>query len=122
MAVALFTACASGGASPPGGAQQAAGAEPPAREGSVVLIRNTVPSSSTINVFMVPDVGVDIQLGVVDGGQSAEFPFNGPPGQYTLRATGPAGQITSERFQAYRNSLITWDISLGRRVRVGSRR
>jgi hypothetical protein len=118
LALALLSACASGG-SQTGDTASPQQASP---QGSIILVRNTAPGAVTVNVFLKPDVGVDTPLGSVDGGQSKEFSFDGPPGRYTLRAIGSLGETLSETFQLYRNSQATWDMSVGKNVRVGGRR
>ncbi len=113
------TACASGGAAPGGAQTQEGAAGQP--EGTVVQVLNTAPGSSTVTVYMVPEIGVDTPLGAIESGQTRIFPFSGSPGWYQIRAVGPAGTMMSERFQLYRNSTARWDMSTGRRVVVGGR-
>ena len=120
----LTTACASGGGTTPsGGADQATGQQPPAAEGSVVQIANLAPAAVTITVYMVPDgVGVDTPLGTVEGGQTRDFNFSGAPGRYRIRVVGSNGETNSDIFQLHRNSLVRWDLSMGRRPTVSARR
>ena len=120
----LVAGCASGGGStpPPAGAAEPAASLDPVQQATTIVVRNTQPGSVTINVFLVPDVGVDTPLGSIDAGQTKTFTFDGPPGRYTLRAVGSAGETVSNTFQLYRSSEATWDMSLGRNVRVGGKR
>jgi hypothetical protein len=125
LALMVTAGCASAGTSGAGGAEGAAttgegGAA--TAEGSIVRIMNVAPGASTITVYVVPEVGVDSPLGTVEGGQTKDFAFAGQPGRYTIRVVGSSGTQTSQQFQFFRNSIATWDMSLGRNVRVQGRR
>jgi hypothetical protein len=129
--VGLAAACASsggggaGGGAAGGGAQGAAttgGQAAASAQGSVISILNTAPNAGTVAVYMVPDIGVARSLGTVDPGQQRDFGFDGEPGQYIIRAVGSTGEITTERFRLNRNSLVRWDMALGRRPQVSTRR
>ena len=120
IALTLAAGCASGGAAP-GGADPAATPETVPAEGAIVQIYNTASSAVRVTVYMVPEVGVDTPLGVVEAAQRATFPFDGPPGRYRLRAIGSAGTVQSQIFEFYRNSQVRWDMNINQ-VRVGGRR
>lgn len=121
VALALTAGCASGGGAAAGGADPAATPESVPAEGSIVQVYNTASSAVRVTVYMVPEVGVDSPLGVVEAQQRATFPFDGPPGRYRLRAVGSAGTIQSQLFEFYRNSQVRWDMNINQ-VRVGGRR
>jgi len=125
LALIVTAGCASGGSSGVGGAEGAAttgGGAAATEEGSLVRIMNVAPGASTITVYIVPEVGVDSPLGTVESGQTRDFAFTGAPGRYTIRVVGASGTQTSQQFQFFRNSIATWDMSLGRNVRVAGRR
>lgn len=119
VALGVMAGCASSGAT--GGTQTQQG-EGVAAGSSIIVIRNSQPGASSITAYMQPEVGVDTPLGNVNGGQTAQFPFDGPPGRYRIRTVGPAGEVVSDVFQLFPNSMVRWDMSLGRSVIVGSRR
>jgi hypothetical protein len=99
-----------------------AGDQPAQQTPMTVVIRNNEPGASTVTAYMMPEVGVDTPLGTVEAGREATFPFNGQPGRYRIRLVGSGGEQTSDIFQIFNNSQAYWDVSLGDRVRVGSRR
>lgn len=115
----LLSACASGGTS--GGMDTMGGDEPEAASPMTVVIRNNAPGATTVTAYMMPEVGVDRPLGTVEAGREARFPFDGQPGRYRIRLVGSSGEQVSDIFQLYNNSEARWDVSLGDRVRVGSR-
>jgi hypothetical protein len=116
----VAAACASSGGTSGGGAQTQQGAGTP-RQGTTIEILNNAPGAATVTVYMVPEFGVDTPLGPLDGGETRTFAFDGPPGYYRIKVVGPSGESLSDRFQLFRNSSVRWDMSAGRRVRVGGR-
>jgi hypothetical protein len=117
----LSSACASGG-STSNGMDTMGGDQPTTQAPMSVVIRNNAPGAATVTAYMMPDVGVDTPLGTVEAGREASFPFNGQPGRYRIRLVGASGEQVSDIFQLFNNSEARWDVSLGERVRVGSRR
>lgn len=120
LALLLAAGCASGGTTS-GGADPATAEEGVPAEGAIVQIYNTASSATRVMVYMRPEVGVDIPLGMVEAGERKTFPFDGQPGRYTLRAVGDTGTRTSRIFEFYRNSQVRWDMNINQ-VRVGGRR
>jgi hypothetical protein len=116
----LISACASGGTS--NGMDTMAGDQPVDEAPMSVVIRNNEPGATTVTAYMMPEVGVDRPLGTVEAGREARFPFEGQPGRYRIRLVGSSGEQVSDIFQLFNNSEARWDVSLGDRVRVGSRR
>lgn len=118
---ALVSACASGGTQSTG-TDTMAGDQPADQAPMSVTIRNNAPGATTVTAYMMPEVGVDRPLGTVEAGRETRFPFDGQPGRYRIRLVGSGGEIISDTFQLFNNSEARWDVSLGRNVRVGSRR
>lgn len=114
---ALLAACSSGGSQP-----AADPGQPETPAGSVVQILNNAPGASTVTVYLVPEAGVERALGTVDNGQTREFPIGSLTGRYRLRTVGAGGESVSDVFTLSSNTLVRWDMSLGRQVRVSTRR
>lgn len=117
---AFLVACASSTTTTTTGGAQSPGETPPA-EGTIVTILNTAPGSSTVTVYMVPEIGVDMPIGTVEAGQTRTFSYSGQPGFYQIRTVGSNGERASNRFQLFRNSSVRWDMAAGGRVVVGGR-
>lgn len=123
LSFGILSACASGGGSQSTGTDTMAGDQAAADAAPMsIVIRNNAPGATTVTAYMVPEVGVDRPLGTIEAGTEARFGFNGQPGRYRIRLVGSAGETNSDIFQLFNNSEARWDVSLGRRVRVGARR
>jgi hypothetical protein len=119
LMLGLLSACGHGGGTPATPAPRPPARQtPPAPQRTTIIVSNTQPGAVTVNVFLVPDTGADTPLGSIDAGQTKTFPFPGPAGRYTLRAVGRAGETVSNPFQVDPGSEATWDMSLGRDVRL----
>ena len=123
LMLGLLTSCGHGGRSAqPAPAAAAPARQDPAPQRTTIVVMNTLPGAVTVNVFLVPASGADTPLGSINAGQTKTFTFPGPAGRYTLRAVGRAGENDSNPFQLDRGMQATWDMSLGRDVRIGSAR
>jgi hypothetical protein len=109
----LLAACASGGTEE---------AEPAATPGNLVtdlaiieIMHNDPRVTSTATVLIEPQAGgVRATLGVVEPGQTRQFAFNAPAGNYQLIVPGVKN---SESFRVSNREIATWDMQLNR-VRV----
>lgn len=119
VAAGVLSACASGG-STPGGVNVMAGEAPAIAAPMSIVILNR-PGASTMTAYMMPEVGVDRALGIVEAGREATFAFDGEPGRYRIRLVGAGGEIVSDIFRLTDNSEGRWDVSLGTRVHVSRR-
>jgi hypothetical protein len=110
--VVALMACASGGAEQ---------AEPANTPGGLVtdlaiieVMHNDPRVTSTATVLIEPQTGVRSTLGVVEPGQTRQFAFNAPAGNYQLIVPGVKN---SESFRVSNREIATWDMQLNR-VRV----
>ena len=121
FAVVLTAACASTPAADTTTTPPAGGGGAAATGGSVLTIDNNLSTMTAVTIFLQPDAGgVRQSVGVIDAGDSKNFPVTVQRGWYTLVAQRPSGDLRSERFNVPGPSTITWDMQLNR-VRVVAR-
>ncbi len=103
------------------GGTRTGGGDPTPGAGSLIIVENNRPGSTAIQVTIVPQAGVRQQLGVVEGGQTGTFTYEGTSGMYHLIALTPDGEKLSERFRLVSNSTVRWNM-VTNNVIVGTRR
>lgn len=82
------------------------------QQGVTIRVENNQPGGSTITVSVVPDVGVRRTLGQIPAGETRDFAYEGMRGGYHLIALRDiGGELRSESFRLFANSLVRWNLS-----------
>ena len=112
LGVLVLAACASGGTEE---AEPAGGAGNLATDLAIIEILHNDPRvTSTATILIEPQSGVRATLGAVEPGQTRQFAYNAPAGNYQLIVPGVKN---SESFRVSNREIATWDMQLNR-VRV----
>lgn len=78
-----------------------------------IRVENNRPGIPAATVLIDPEVGSREQLGTVEPGQSAQFRFDGAPGNYRLIALLPSGELRSQPFRLFAGSTARWNMATG---------
>jgi hypothetical protein len=111
MAVALLSACASGGMGRTDAGPTAA----------VVVVNNNLTIPTSLTVSLVSESGGRRLLGNVNPGGNGTLPVTGslPPGRHRLLARTTGGtELVSDPFTVSEGEQVTWDLQ-SNIVRVG---
>ena len=91
-------------------------AETPAPAGVArVSVMHNLPGESAVRVFIVPDVGAQALLGVVEGNTTGNFTYTvQQPGGFRLRAQRTTGgnDMISQAFRLTNADVATWNMQL----------
>lgn len=86
-----------------------------------IRVENNRPGVPSAQIVIVPEVGVRRQLGPVEAGRSAEFEYDGAPGNYQLVALLPNGELRSQTFRLFAGSTARWNMATGSVLVSGGR-